>query len=518
MDGFTNLGLSEAVRRSLEGMGYEEPSPVQAEAIPLLLAGDDLIAQALTGTGKTAAFGIPIVERVDPAIPQAQALVLTPTRELALQVAGEISRIGHARGVRVLPVYGGQSYDRQIRVIHQGVQVIVATPGRLIDLLDRGSLSLAIAAILVLDEADEMLKMGFLDDVENILARLPQERQTALFSATMPRGVVELARRHMREPKRVTLSSPEHLTAPEVDQYYYVVPRPYKVEALTRLLDLKNPDLALVFCATKRMVDELAEELLGRGYRVEAIHGDLNQTQRERVISAARAGRLDVLVATDVAARGLDISEISHVVNFDLPQDPEYYVHRVGRTGRAGRTGEALTLVAPFETRELMVIERATGARIKRGEVPTISELERREQETLGARIERFLTSGEWARYRETVEGLKERHDPADIAAAALALMAGPTKPRAEIPPPQPPSRRTGPPGPPRGQGYGPPRGPRRPPYREQRYARTGPGNQSDGPPPWYRDNEGPPRRATGGPPPRPTPRRARAAPGGRTE
>ncbi|MBI3966194.1 MAG: DEAD/DEAH box helicase [Chloroflexi bacterium] len=415
-------------------MGYEAPSPVQAETIPLLLAAEDVIAQALTGTGKTAAFGIPIVERSDPKNPSPQALILTPTRELAIQVAGEISRIGHFKKVCVLPIYGGQPYDRQIRVLREGVQVVVATPGRLMDLVNRGALKLDQVGTLILDEADEMLNMGFLDDVEQIISYLPDERQTALFSATMPPQIVELSRRHLKNPKRVILSTKEALTAPDVDQFYYQVPRPYKIEALTRLMDLKNPTLALVFCATKRMVDDLNEELLGRGYRVESLHGDMSQAQRERVIGNARNGRLDVLVATDVAARGIDIPEISHVFNFDLPQDPEYYVHRIGRTGRAGRTGEALTLVAPWEARELRVIERATGATIKRGEVPTIDDLERREQANLGQRIEALLSSDDWTRYRDVVEGLIERHDPTQIAAAALALAAGPIKTRRDIP------------------------------------------------------------------------------------
>jgi ATP-dependent RNA helicase DeaD len=439
MDGFADLGLSEPVCRALEQMGYEAPSPVQAQAIPLLLQGHDVIAQALTGTGKTAAFGIPIVERADPADRWPHALVLTPTRELAIQVAGEISRIGHPRGVGVLPVYGGQSYDRQIRVIRQGVQVVVATPGRLIDLLERGVLRLDHVSFLVLDEADEMLKMGFLEDIEQIMGYLPTERQTALFSATMPEPIARLARTHLRAPRHVSLSRPEQLTVPTIAQYYYEVARPYKIEALTRLLDLKNPELAVVFCATKRMVDDLAEELLGRGYRVEAIHGDMSQAQRERVIGAARAGRLDVLVATDVAARGIDIPEITHVVNFDLPQDPEYYVHRIGRTGRAGRAGEALTLVAPWESRELRVIERATGARLVRGDIPTIAELEHREQQHLGRRIEQVIASGAWTRYRETAAELLAHHEPLAIVAAALTMIAGPVKSRAEIPPPRPP-------------------------------------------------------------------------------
>src|SRR5437879_540714 len=263
---FGGLGISEPVLQSLREMGFEEPTPVQARAIPLLLEGKDVIAQALTGTGKTAAFGIPMAERIDPATKKPQAMVLTPTRELAIQVAGEISRIGHQRGICVLPIYGGQPYDRQLRVIRQGVHVVVATPGRLLDLLNRGALKLDSVGMLVLDEADEMLNMGFLEDVEIIMSRLPDKPQTALFSATMPRPIVELARKHMSDPRRAVLSKPEQLAPPEITQYAYEVPRPYMTEALARLLDLKNPELALVFCATRRMADDLAEELQGRGY------------------------------------------------------------------------------------------------------------------------------------------------------------------------------------------------------------------------------------------------------------
>lgn len=471
MPGFQDLGLSPEVLQALEHMGYEEPSPVQTKAIPPLLAGRDLIVQALTGTGKTAAFAIPLVERVAVERRQPQGLVLAPTRELALQVAGEIARIGRIKQVEVLPIYGGQPYDRQFRSLRRGVHVIVATPGRLLDHLQRGTVDLSAASYVVLDEADEMLNMGFIEDVEAILQQLPAERQTSLYSATMPPAIVRLAERYLRQPQTISLTPRARATAPLVEHFYYQVPRAYKIEALCRLLDLKDPRLALVFCATKRMVDELAEELAGRGYRVEAIHGDINQPQRERVIAAAREGRIDVVVGTDVAARGLDIPEISHVINFDLPQDPDTYVHRIGRTGRAGRAGEALTLVAPWELRELQVIERVTGARLQRAEVPTVAELEARERELLAERVVSTLTAGGWGPYREVVEELAEQHDPVDLAAAALALLAGPSKPRVEIPP----ARAAKPygdgrPAPPRHKTFaGPLRPERRAPYKPAR-------------------------------------------------
>ena len=434
MASFQDLELSAPVLQALEQMGYDEPSPVQAAAIPVLMAGRDVIAQARTGTGKTAAFGIPLVERVDPRSPAVQGLVLAPTRELAIQVAAEITRLGRFRQVSVAPIYGGQSYDHQFKALRRGVQIVVATPGRLLDHLERTTIDLSHVRWAILDEADEMLTLGFLEDVTRILDRVPAERQVALFSATMPKPIVDLSERYLHSPERITLSRPRELTVPEVSQLYYEVPRPYKIEALARLLDAKDPERALVFCATKRMVDELTEELIGRGYRAEAIHGDMSQAQRERVLGMAREGRLDVLVATDVAARGIDIPEVTHVFNFDLPQDPEYYVHRIGRTARAGRTGEAITLVSPWEVREIQFIERITGAKIRRAEVPTIAEVEARERRTLAQRIERSLETEDWGPYYRLAESLAETHDPVNVAAAALALLAGPAKVRPEIP------------------------------------------------------------------------------------
>jgi ATP-dependent RNA helicase DeaD len=453
MPGFLELGLSPRVLRAIEAMGYEEPTPVQVQAIPRLLAGKDVVVQAQTGTGKTAAFGIPIAERVNTALPRVQALVLSPTRELALQVASHLTEIGQFVGMTVLPIYGGQGYEHQIRSLRRGVHVVVATPGRLLDLLQRRSLTLDAVRHLVLDEADEMLDMGFLPDVERILRQTPAERQTTLFSATMPDAIFQLAARHLKQPERITLSQPRAITVPTVEQSCYLVPREYKAEALVRLLDTKSPQLALVFCATKRMAAALASELQGRGYRAEALHGDMTQPQRESVMEASRAGRVEVLVATDVAARGLDISEVSHVINFDIPQDGDRYVHRIGRTARAGRSGEAITLVGPREFSLMRVIENTTGVRIPRKELPTVAEAEEAERAGLAAHLEQLVTQEAGASFKPLIERLAQQHNPVDLAAAALSMTLGPGKERQDIPKVSP--QETAPPPP----GYGGRRG-----------------------------------------------------------
>jgi ATP-dependent RNA helicase DeaD len=421
---FRDLGLSEQTLQSLTAMGFEEPTPVQARAIPCLLAGRDIIAQALTGTGKTAAFGVPIAESINAEERRPQAIVLTPTRELAIQVTDHLCKIGRHRALSVLPIYGGQPIGRQLHVLNRGVQVIVATPGRLLDHMRRGTVDLSAVRMLILDEADQMLEMGFIEDVQYVLDHLPEERVTALFSATMPKPIVDLAQRYLREPEMIRLSQPQKLTAPEVEQVFYLVPFVRKMDALCRVLDAKQPERAVVFCATKRMVDEVVEGIAARGYQAEALHGDISQAMRERVLRSFRSGKTEVLVATDVAARGLDVPEVSHVINFDIPPDPEYYVHRIGRTGRYGRSGEAITFVNPREMRILHMIERVTGARIRREEVPTAADVEERELEILEERLLASLTKGEWARYRPIVEELLADHDASDIAAAALSLVA----------------------------------------------------------------------------------------------
>jgi ATP-dependent RNA helicase DeaD len=406
-------------------MGFEEATPIQAQAIPMLMAGKDVIAQALTGTGKTAAFGVPIVERIDPTQHRPQAIVMTPTRELAVQVTDQLAKIGQGRRMSVLPIYGGQPIGRQLQSLHRGVHAIVATPGRLLDHMRRGSIDLSGVQTLILDEADQMLEMGFIEDVQYVLEHLPPERVTALFSATMPKPIVDLAKKHLRDPEMIRLSKPQGLTVPDIDQVFYLVPFPRKLDALCRVLDVRQPERTIVFCATKRMVDEVVEGLGARGYQSEALHGDISQMMRERVLRSFRAGKTEVLVATDVAARGLDVPEVSHVINFDIPPDPEYYVHRIGRTGRYGRRGEAITFVNPREMRILKIIERVTGAHIRREEVPTAAEAEEREAEILGARLTATLSKGGWGRFRPMIEELlQEDHDPVDLAAAALFMVA----------------------------------------------------------------------------------------------
>lgn len=419
---FGDLTLSEDVLRGLQEMGFEEPTPVQLQAIPPLLAGRDVVAQALTGTGKTAAFGIPLVECIDVTRHVPQAIILTPTRELAVQVAEHITRLGRHRHLRLLPIYGGQPIARQLTALRRGVHAIVATPGRLMDHMRRGTVELGQVKMLVLDEADQMLQMGFQEDVEYILEHISSERVTALFSATMPQPILNIVHQYMRDAEMIRLSKPKALTAPRIDQSYYIVPFPQKFEALARVLDARQPDRTLVFCATKRMVDEVVDRLQARGFDAEGLHGDVSQPMREKVLRNFRDATTDVLVATDVAARGLDITDVTIVVNFDIPPDPEYYVHRIGRTGRVGRKGEAITFVNPREMRELKAIERVTGATITRGRVPSALEAEEREEQLLAERLLNALGKNDWGRYRSVIESLVDDYDVIDIAAAAVSL------------------------------------------------------------------------------------------------
>lgn len=423
---FGGLALSAPVMKALDEMGFEEPTPIQARAIPPLLEGRNVVAQALTGTGKTAAFGIPLVEHVDVKSNVPQAVVLAPTRELAVQVAEQLSSIGRHRGMRLLPIYGGQPIDRQLRALRHGVHVVVATPGRLMDHMRRRTVDLGNVTMLVLDEADQMLAMGFQEDVEYIMGHLPEERVTALFSATIPRPILDIVGRYMRDPEILRLSKPKKLTVPETDQVYFQIPYPRKLDTLCRVLDVRQPDRALTFCSTKRTVDDVVEGLQARGYLAEGLHGDMSQPVRQKALRAFREGRTEVLVATDVAARGLDITDVGLVINFDIPPDPEYYVHRIGRTGRAGQLGEAITFVKPQEMRELRVIERVTGARIRREEVPTATEAGEREARLLAKRVLDVLSKDGWAQYRPVVDHLVDDNDPMDIAAAALFIAARP--------------------------------------------------------------------------------------------
>jgi len=421
---FADLGLSEPTLRAVTELGYEEPTPVQAQTIGRMLAGADVIAQAQTGTGKTAAFALPIVDRVDTGRHEPQALVLTPTRELAMQVAEAFHSYGKYRGVTTLPIYGGQPIDRQLRALQRGVHVVVGTPGRILDHIGRGTLRLEGVRAVVLDEADEMLAMGFIEDIEAILAETPAERQTALFSATMPGPIADLARRYMREPERITVAA-RQLTVPQIRQVYYEVGGRDKFEVLARVLDFETPTSAIIFCRTKSEVDSLGERLTARAYPAETLHGDLSQIQRDRVMQRFRSGQAELLVATDVAARGLDVEHVSHVINYDIPLDPEIYVHRIGRTGRAGRAGCAITLVKPRERGLLRTIERVTGAQLQRLRLPTIADVIARRREAFKETLRETIEQGGLEAYTILAEDLAEEFSPTDLAAAAFKLLLG---------------------------------------------------------------------------------------------
>ena len=423
---FADLGLRDELLGALTHLGYEEPTPIQREAIPPLIAGRDLFGQAATGTGKTAAFALPILQRLeDQRRTQAPAaLVLVPTRELAMQVSEAMHKYGRGLGVRVLPVYGGQPIRMQLRALERGVDVVVATPGRAIDHLNRGTLSLDAVETVVLDEADEMLDMGFAEDLESLLEAVPDVRQTVLFSATMPPRLNGIVNRHLKEPERIEISRADvESAAGRVRQTAYIVPRASKPAALGRILDVEQPTAALVFCRTRDEVDTLTETLNGRGYRAEALHGGMTQQQRDRVMGRLRSGNADLLLATDVAARGLDIDTLTHVVNYDVPSSPESYVHRIGRVGRAGREGVAITLAQPREHRFLKTVEKITKQRITFEKIPTVADLRARRLELTRAGLEEsLLEDGDLDHFRVVVETLAENYDLMDVAAAAVKL------------------------------------------------------------------------------------------------
>ena len=426
---FADLGLRSELTDALGHLGYEEPTPIQAEAIPALLTGRDVLGQAATGTGKTAAFALPILERLAPGDRgrAPTAVVLVPTRELAMQVSEAVHRYGRGLGARVLPIYGGQPIGRQLQALHRGVDVVVATPGRAVDHLSRRSLDFEAVEVVVLDEADEMLDMGFAEDLETILDAVPDEAQTVLFSATMPPRIEKMARKHLSNPIAITIKAAEapEGEAPLVRQTAYVVPRSHKAAALGRILDVEAPTAAIVFCRTRNEVDQLTETLNGRGYRAEALHGGLNQEGRDRVMARVRNGTSDLLVATDVAARGLDIDLLSHVVNYDVPSAPEAYVHRIGRVGRAGREGVAITLAEPREHRLLENIQRVTGQEIEVEKVPTITDLRNRRMELTLSLVREALLGDpdDLDRYRTIVETLTDEADPIEVALAAVKLV-----------------------------------------------------------------------------------------------
>ncbi len=421
---FQELGLSETTLKAIFALGYEEPTPIQTQTIPLMMSGVDVIAQAPTGTGKTGAFALPVIENLDTEIRAPQALVLTPTRELAIQVAEAFHSYGKFTKTSVLAVYGGQPIERQLRALKQGTQVIVGTPGRLHDHIRRHTLNLGQVHTVILDEADEMLDMGFKEDIEAVLKEMPEERQTALFSATMPRAIIELARRYMKDPQRIKIEA-ENLTVPQIRQTYYEVGKRDKFEVLMRVLDFETPTSAIIFCRTKKDVDELGERLAGRGHPAETLHGDLNQGQRDRVMGRFRNEQVELLIATDVAARGLDIEHVSHVINYDIPQGPESYVHRIGRTGRAGRTGCAITLVTPRERRLWTVIQQTTKTHIHRMQLPTISDVVGRRQEMFKETLRETISQGGLESYMIMAESMGEEYSPTELTAAAFKLLMG---------------------------------------------------------------------------------------------
>jgi ATP-dependent RNA helicase DeaD len=426
--GFADLTLAPELCHVLSGLGYEEPTPIQLAAIPPLLEGRDLVGQAATGTGKTAAFALPILQRILLEGEQAEplALVLVPTRELAVQVCAAMRSYGHDMGARVLPVYGGEPIGRQLGPLKRGVDVVVATPGRALDHINRGTLKLGGLGILVLDEADEMLDMGFAEEIEAILASTPGERQTALFSATMPPRINGMVRRHLRDPVRAELGRQPSASADGllVRQTAYLVPRGHKTAALGRVLDLERPAATIVFCRTRDEVDQLTESLNGRGYRAEALHGGMDQKQRDRVMARLRSQAIDLLVATDVAARGLDIDQLTHVVNYDVPSAPESYVHRIGRVGRAGREGIAITLTEPREQRMLKAIERVTKRPIAIEKLPTLAQLRAMRLELMRTELRESLLKddGDLDAFRAVVGPLSAEFDPFEVALAAVKL------------------------------------------------------------------------------------------------
>jgi len=423
--GFSALALDEKVMRVLAEVGYEVPSPIQAATIPPLLEGRDVIGQAQTGTGKTAAFALPVLSRIDLKPGKPQALVLAPTRELAIQVAEAFQKYAtYMPGFQVLPIYGGQSYGPQLQGLKRGAQVIVGTPGRVIDHLDKGTLDLSGLRFLVLDEADEMLRMGFIDDVEKLLQATPKTRQVALFSATMPAPIRRIAQTYLKEPIEITIKN-KTTTAANIRQRYWFVSGVHKLDALTRILEAESFDAMIVFARTKQATEELASKLQARGFAAAAINGDIAQAQRERVIDQLKTGKLDILIATDVAARGLDVERISHVLNYDIPHDTESYVHRIGRTGRAGRSGEAILFVTPREKNLLRQIERATRQPIEQMQLPTIEAVNDTRVNKFNQKITDTLATGDLGLFQQLVEKFEQEHNiPAIEIAAALAKIA----------------------------------------------------------------------------------------------
>ena len=427
---FEEMGLSEEIQKAVRYMGFEEASPIQAKAIPAMISGIDLIGQAQTGTGKTAAFGIPILEKVDPKLKKLQAIVLCPTRELAIQVADEIRNLSrYMHGIKVLPIYGGQDIVKQIRSLKSGTQIIIGTPGRVMDHMRRKTMKLDFVHTVVLDEADEMLNMGFREDIEFVLSGVPEKRQTVLFSATMPKPIMEITKKFQNNAKVIKVTKKE-LTVPNIEQYYYDVKPKKKEEVLSRLLDIYSPRLSVVFCNTKKQVDLLVNALLGRGYFAAGLHGDMKQEQRDRVMQGFRTGKTEILVATDVAARGIDVDEVEAVFNYDLPQDDEYYVHRIGRTGRAGREGRAFSFVSGKEVYKLKEIQRYCKTKIYAQKVPSLNDVANTKMENILDDVERVIEQEDLDMMINAIEERVNNSEftAMDMAAAFLKICCGMTE------------------------------------------------------------------------------------------
>jgi ATP-dependent RNA helicase DeaD len=420
---FEELDINPKILRGIQEMGYEEASPIQAQAIPVILEGHDIIGQAQTGTGKTAAFSIPLLEKIDVKEKHLQALILCPTRELAIQVAGEIRKLSaYTHGIKLLPVYGGQDISRQIKGL-KGAQIVVGTPGRVMDHMRRRTIKAEQIHTIILDEADEMLNMGFREDIETILQGTPEERQTILFSATMPQSILDITKTYQNDAKLVKVVKKE-LTVKNIDQSYFDVRSKYKTELLSRLLDMYKPHLTMVFCNTKRKVDELVSELQEGGYLAEGLHGDLKQQQRDRVMEAFREGKAEILVATDVAARGIDVNDVDMVVNYDFPQENEYYVHRIGRTGRAGKKGKAFTFVSGREIYKLKDLQRVCKTTINECPIPSLDDVNRTRVDSLFAEVGNIIDQGELDVHKDVLENRinASGYTAMDIAAALLSL------------------------------------------------------------------------------------------------
>ena len=431
---FDELDLQPQILRGIQEMGFEEATPIQAKAIPVVLSGKDVIGQAQTGTGKTAAFGIPVLQKVDPSVKKTQVIILSPTRELAIQVSEELRNLSkYMHGIKILPVYGGQDITKQIRSLKGGVQIIVGTPGRVMDHLRRKTIRCDYVHTIVLDEADEMLNMGFREDIETVLEYIPNEHQTVLFSATMPKPILDITKKYQHDAVTIKVVKKE-LTVSNIEQYYYDVRRKDKVEVLTRLLDFYNPKVSIVFCNTKRMVDELASELTARGYFAEGLHGDMKQAQRDRVMANFRKGKSEILIATDVAARGIDVDDVEAVFNFDIPQDDEYYVHRIGRTGRAGRTGKAFSFVKGKEVYKLKDIMRYCKTKIYAQPIPSSEDVAQMKAEKIMDKIAAIIEEDDLHDMINFIEKQINESDytAMDIAAAFLKQALGGTESQAE--------------------------------------------------------------------------------------